>query len=485
MSFRFFPITGLIVVILCISAGSSPNKQLKDFEIFKEVMLEKEGTLNLHHDESVFRKALSMAEKNFQQPKSILEQFKLYSLTLSVLECGHTQIHPNSAVLKEWLKERKALPLDYILVGRKLYVADITSQDRTEMENEQPGRLSSLPPTGAEILEIDGYTVNEMMREMGIFLSSDENGIDFKYFQARSLFEFYRHLALPLKGDSVEIRYVNRRDTGYLMLQTGRAPVYAINARLKSGFQDAQSKEANMGSFSIREGVGYFRFVSFKSSSGKRYEDFLEKSFNDLRRRRIKKLVIDLRGNTGGVMQYDLMRYFVGEDVELGTYIIEKPKKLSDNRHIKKWSGTYFRHSAGSRSQKRRIRKDKFEGGKEITGSVDTTLIYRGKIVIITDEGTFSAASVLAGHLKHFCNAKIIGRPAGGSFYSGNAGTLQLVLPHSKLSVYVNPNTFRSSLPHASDPFRIKQPDIWLELPSKNLKKADEFYFRAAKKSFN
>lgn len=485
MSPKYFLLNALLIAVLGIASSSPVSKQMKDFQIFKEVLLEKEGTLDLHHDESVFRKALSMAEKNFKQPKSILEQFKLYSLTLSVLECGHTQIHPNSAVLKEWLKERKALPLDYYLVGRKLYVANILPQDRLEMENEQPGRMrTELPPAGAEILEIDGFTVGEMMQKIGLFLSSDENGIDFKYFQARHMFEFYRHLALPLTEDTVEIRYTYKRDTNFLTVQTGRAPVYTINARLKQSFQDFKIRESDMGKFSVREGIGYFRFVSFKTSNGKRYEEFLRKSFSDLKRKKIKKLVVDLRGNTGGVMQYDLMRYFVGEDVLLGTYVIEKPKRSSDDGHLKKWSADYFRHGAASRSQKRRIRKGEFDDGQEITGEVDANLIYRGEIVVLTDEGTFSAASVLAGHLKHFCDAKIVGRPAGGSFYAGNAGTLHLVLPHSRLSVFVNPNTFRSSLPEASNPFQIKQPDVWAEAPFKNLKKEDEYYFKLAKKSF-
>jgi C-terminal processing protease CtpA/Prc len=482
---RHLHLFGLSVLLLSVAAGSSVSKQMKDFHVFRDVLLEKEGTLDLHHDESVFRTALSMAEKNFEQPHTLLEQFKLYSLTLSVLECGHTQIHPNSAALKEWLKARKALPLDYYLYGRKLFVAPMLPEDLIEMNKEQAGRVhKNLPSEGAEILEIDGLTVEEMMHEIGLFLSSDENGIDFKYFQAKNVFEFYRHLALPLKGDSIEIRYVEKKDTQYLMVQTGRAPVFGINARLKKSFQEFAARDNDFGQFKVREGLGYFRFTSFKVSNGKRYEAFLKKAFTDLRRKKIKKLVVDLRGNTGGVMQFNIMRYFVGADVELGSYVIEKPKSIRDDSHFKKWSSDYMRHSAGSRLQKRRIRKGRFDDGKQLTQEVDSNLIYRGKIVVITDEGTFSAASILAGHLRHFCDAKIVGRPAGGSFYCGNAGTLRLILPHSKFSVFVNPNTFRSSLPAATDPFQLKQPDVWIDVPYKNQKKDDEYYFRAAKKSF-
>ena len=89
-------------------------------------------------------------------------------------------------------------------------------------------------------------------------------------------------------------------------------------------------------------------------------------------------------------------------------------------------------------------RKGKFNNGTVLSESVDVSLIYEGEIVLITDEGTFSSAAILACYLKSMKNAKIIGQRAGGSFYRGNAGTITLKLPHSKLQIFVNPNTFYS-----------------------------------------
>lgn len=473
------------LLFLLASAGSGESKQQKDFAIFREVLLAKESTLDLHVPESTIERAFQLAEKNFDRPLSLLEQFKIYSLTLAVIQCGHTQIHPNNAVFKEWLTARKSLPIDYYLLGKRLIVGKLLQNDIDEMQRENPfqGKEQDIP-AGAEILSIDHLTVPEMMSEMALFMPSDENGMDFRYFQASQLFEFYRHVALPFDEDTVAVSYIFKGDTQTVSLAVGRAPVYTINERLFKSAKAYKEESDDFGKFKIEQGCGYFRFKTFKISHGKKYDAFLESSFKQLKRRRIKKLIVDLRGNTGGAMQFSIMRYFVGEDVYLGRYVVGKPKQGIENTHLKKWNVDYGRHRVASRQQKRKIRKGKFDEGRIMTEKVDTSLIYKGKIVVITDEGTFSSAGILAGHLKTLCGAKIVGSPAGGSFYSGNAGTLLLVLPNSKLKVYVNPNTFYSQLTNTGDPFAVKQPDIALQPLISDDKKRDKFYFKAAKGAF-
>lgn len=475
----------LCCTLLSATTGSSVSAQLKDFNVFKSVLLSKEGTIDLHVSKNTLDKALSYAEKNLGQPHSILEQYKIYALTLSVIQCGHTQIHPNREVFREWLKARNALPIDYYLIGKKLIVNKTLNQDEVELKNEYPDREPQKNvPAGAEILKLDHLTIPEMMREMGLFMSSDENGDDFKYFQAKHLFEFYRNLALPFDKDSVHVEYAFKGDTSELYLLTGRAPVYTINARLQKSSELFDKHEQNMGEFKIVQGSGYFRFYSFKVSSGKKYEAFLKHSFDQLKKRKVKRLIVDLRGNTGGAMQYSIMRYFVGEGKYLGRYVIEKPKQGIESGHLKKIHADYMRHKRGTRIQKRKIRRNKFDNGRVETEAVDPSLVYTGALVVITDEGTFSSAGILACHLKSLCGAKIVGRAAGGSFYSGNAGTLALELPNSKLTVYVNPNTFYGHLTPPSDPFLIKQPDVELNRVIIDPKKQDDYYFKAAKNAF-
>jgi hypothetical protein len=324
-----------------------------------------------------------------------------------------------------------------------------------------------------------------MMEGISQYLSSDEGGVDFKYYQASYAFDFYRHLAFPFSEDSILVTYVYKNDTTAIYLETGAAPVNTMNKRIAATVTAFNAGQKDHGKFRILNSkYGYFRFTSFQSSSGKSYEKFIEESFKVLDRRNIKKLIIDLRGNTGGAMQYSLMRYFVGEDKLLGRYIVEKPKHGFENKYLKKFSVDYIQHKRLSAQQRREIRRDKFDEGRVYTDEVDEDLIYTGDIVVITDEGTFSSAAMLACHLKTMCEAKILGSTPGGSFYSGNAGSIQLHLPYSELHVFINPNTFYSHLEPPMDPMKIKQPDFPIDELIIEEHRRDKFFKSEAMDAF-
>lgn len=457
------------------------SEQQQDYSVFSKVLLNKEGTLDMHLSSDSVNYYLEILRRDLQTEKSSLEQFKLYSEMVARLNCGHTQVLNNRKVQTEWLLGRQSLPIDVYLIGRRLVVGEIVDEDYDNIERDILSKNTFLD-AGTEILMIDSLTVPEMMEGMGRYLSSDEGSMDFKYFQASQMFEFYRHLAFPLDKDSVMVQYVTpAKDTNTVFMHPGTAPVYSINARLNKASSEYNKSEADMGKFKIVNGqYGYFKFPSFSASAGSDYENFLKRSFQKLKAQNIDKLIVDLRGNTGGVMQYDFIKYFVGEGVNIGRYIIAKPHSKSTNKYVRKGNLSYVRYAVLSWQQKKKLREGSFNEGIILTDEVDEKLIYSGDISVITDEGTFSSAAILACQLKTLAGAKIVGRPAGGSFYAGNAGTLRVRLPESGLQISVNPNTYYSHLEVAEDPTAIKQPDLYLDPFILDKKDRDQFYFKHA-----
>lgn len=460
------------------------SKQQQDYNVFTTVLTQKEGIIDLHTNRDSIQYYLNDLKSELNSEKSLLEQFKLYSAVIEKLHGGHTQIMPNKKVQTEWLSERNSLPFDIYLVGRHLVVGELADED--ELELEADNAVPEWIEAGAEIISIDTKTIPEMMLEMGKYISSDEGSMDFKYYQAGQMFDFYRYLALPFETDSIPVKFISfQKDTIEVIYKTGKAPVHSINRRLTELSGQYYAAEQNHGKFKIlRNKYGYFRFKSFTSSTGADYEYFLEQAFTKLNEQKVNKLVVDLRGNTGGVMQYSFMKYMVGEGVNLGKYIIEKPNTRKNRKYVNKINIHYLRHTLMSFQQKRRMEQGSFNEGIQETEYVDTNLIYKGEIVVITDEGTFSSAAILACHLKTMGKAKIIGRAAGGSFYAGNAGTLLVKLPQSGFLVAINPNTFYSHLERTKDPDAIKQPDLFLSpLILKNSDR-DQFYFKHAISQF-
>lgn len=426
---------------------------------------------------------LEQLEDELSNEYSDLEEFKLYSEMISRLNCGHTQVIPNRTIQAEWLLEEKALPFDMYLIGRRLVVGHLVPEDEENIERDNtPDDGSHDLPEDSEILAIDKLTVEQMVNAMGRYVSGDEGSIAFKYYQMAHMFEFYHHLALPLYKDSVRVDYVTPEfDTLFVYMQPGKAPIHSINARLAKYSQIYGEQEYEMGNFKIvNDEFAYFRFHSFSASSGKEYNAFLKNAFTKIKDQGIEYLVIDLRGNTGGVMQYEFMKYMVGEGVEIGRYVIAKPFEKSENKNVKKANVHFLRYAILSYQQKKKQNKGTFDDGIVYTDPVDDDLVFGGQVCVITDEGTFSSAAMLASQLKSLKNAKIVGRPAGGSFYSGNAGTLVIRLPHSKLELSINPNSFYSQLKPVTDRLAIKEPDVYLDPLIIDEEDQKQFYFKAA-----
>ncbi|MBI1836881.1 MAG: hypothetical protein HYR91_06405 [Flavobacteriia bacterium] len=483
-SFKFNFLLFFTFFFLLTSSNRVVKLQQKDGELFVNLLKKKEGILNIHTSNDSINIFFDQLLTKINEPKSMIELYKLFGAVVTKIECGHTSLFPSKNVLKEWVMLRKSLPIDYVLIGNKLFVKEIEKDDEKIVNLGKSKAQIRKIPKNSELISIDGQSVSEMMCKIGEIISSDENGKEFKYFQASQLFEFYRNISFDLK-DSVEVVYSEKKDTSKIYLYTGIAPVKSINKRLKDYTNLVKKQQKDIGKFSIlKNKYAHFKFISFKDCRGKKYEEFLEKSFKEIEKKKIKKLIVDLRGNNGGQMQFSFMRYLLGPKVYLGKYVVNKPFVRFDNKGIAKHNEEFRNHKKLSKQQAKILKKQSSFEGKIFTSDVDKKLIFKGDIIVITDEGTFSAASILACHLKTLAKAKIVGHTAGGSFYKGNAGTLSVILPYTKFVLTVNPNTFWSNLIDSKEPCKIKEPDLILDPISPKLNKKDEWYLNKACKAF-
>lgn len=460
----------------CFPQASNVLKhQRLDFEQFEKALFELQAKPMLHINKEELTRCLKAAKDTLRNPLSPIEQFRVYSILIAKLQDGHTIIQPSKAAIKEWGKEKQCLPFDVVFINKKLYVSPMHPKDVEEIEaysrngnkkvQKKPVKQNkkSLNP-GMEIYKIDSLTVEQWMKHIGKYLSSDENGIDFKYYQAGLFFDFYRYVALPSKKDSVQITYIAKKDTISAYVKHIYPLRHTLNTRLNPA--KPSSPEEKFGHFSIEKNkYGYFKFTSFLYARGDEYNEFLKKSFESLNKKKIKYLVVDLRGNTGGAMQVEFLKYILDEGTDLGQYDIVRQVKRKQLRK----NGVLMRQSPTKRYlQNKRLVRLSSAFKNEITGELKiekayTSLLFKGKIVVLTDEGTFSAASILAAHLKTLANAKIVGQPAGGSFYGGNAGTLPVKLKKSKFVINFNPNFFASNLFGEEINPTIKNPDLEAE----------------------
>lgn len=485
-------LSALLVLFLCpllVFSQASPilKHQRLDFQQFENAFFQLEASPDLHVGNDVLRSNFKQLREELRTPHSPVEQFQLYASCVAKVQCGHTSVAPSRAVIRDWGTKKQCLPFDVVMVNKKLFVSPIHPEDVPKPKKGEPvarqkaKKAKEIIDGGTEIWAIDGKSIPEWMKLISPYISSDEDGIDFKYHVAGQLFDFYRYVAVPTHLDSVCIDYIYKKDTLHQFVKLGYPLAHTLNDRLDVK-ETKKEREKDFGTFSIEKNMyGYFRFESFKNSKGPKYDAFLKASFESMKKKKIDKLIIDLRGNTGGIVQVELLRYLLPSGTVAGKYVFEKQFTRKQLRKM----GVQMRHESTKTylkniktTQKLAQRSPGHHG--ELIVPANTSGIFKGEIVVITDEATFSAGSILAAHLKTLCGAKIVGETAGGSFYAGNAGTLQLKLKKSDLIIQLNPNFFCTQLyPDDPDP-KIKVPDVVTF--SETLIPGDKFVPRKARK---
>ena len=132
----------------------------------------------------------------------------------------------------------------------------------------------------------------------------------------------------------------------------------------------------------ISDDIGYIKFTSFDETTA---EDF-KKQYQELAKKNIKSLIIDLRNNGGGI---------VDKALEIADYIADKDS---------------FLLYEVDKNNKETVRKAK------------TDPIINMPIIILTNENTASASEILAGALKDLGKAKTVGTTTYGK------GVIQQIL---------------------------------------------------------
>ncbi len=127
--------------------------------------------------------------------------------------------------------------------------------------------------------------------------------------------------------------------------------------------------------YMIDREIGYIRLNKFSTQT---YREFME-SLLDLKKRGLKKLILDLRGNGGGVLE---------EAVEIADEFLEGDKLI-----------TYTEGKHTPRKEFRCRRQGQFE---------------QGGLVLLADDGSASASEILLGALQDWDRATIVGRRSFG-----------------------------------------------------------------------
>ena len=383
------------------------------------------GLYRYHSRDSVSR-WFDAAEARLTHPMTELQFRRTVEPAIDRIGCGHTDLYGSKAFAKYRKKHPfRPFPVDVFVLDNRLYVRENRSTDTSVVR-------------GSEILSVNGRSAATLLNQFYQYISSDGYNQTFKpYVLNTGLFGTYYSLAVGL--DSTAQQLTVRDSSGVVRRLTFRTrpekvradadsvekPIIPASKPRKPRPRNPPLKEEGLRTLTFSERDSSVALLKIRSFTGAGQRAFFRRSFAEIAdRKTITNLVIDMRGNLGGNSgtSSKLVSYLVDKPFQAYTQIDAPVRQVSFNRYLgwkfwRFWLRNFFTYRTPEGTYRR----------TGVTGLIKPTTKngFRGKVFVLTNGGTFSAASIFTSLVKHNAadRVTVVGRETGGGEYGCNAFT--------------------------------------------------------------
>ena len=425
-----------------------PEKLHQDVDFAYRKLQEMHPKLNWYITKQELDFKFDSLKKTINRPLTPVQfYFKLQPVIAKIRE-GHLALRIpakkfNRKEIKA-LKNKKGLfgRFDYYVSKDHLYIVE----NKDSIENIKPG---------TEILKINNIAVSDYLKKYRELISSDGYNTTFHdYYLKDVFFNFY----VAEKGimDSAKVetlfdhekRIVNlkRASKNKAELEKDKAEKKRTEEKKVNDYVASTSSYNRNFKFLDKDStIAYMKIQSFSRSFSDR---FYKESFVKLRNANSSYLIIDIRNNYGGSLYEinQLYSYLAPEP-----FVLIKPAQLTSRTTPLKTN--YFRKSnpliftlkgllypGYFFSQAFSVYKGKdglaYYKMKENKSTKPKDNVFKGKVYVLINGGSFSASSIISSKLKFDKRVTLVGEETGGANDGTVAGFYSYQrLPNSKIDL--------------------------------------------------
>jgi hypothetical protein len=292
----------------------------------------------------------------------------------------------------------------------------------------------SIPP-GAEITAINGQPVAALIRRLlPTVYFADGNSQAIKYQSLSKFFPFYYGTYVGASA-VYDISYRLHQQAG---VQTAAIPAIPLATLEKAEKENQPPKRLPIrltypDSSTALLSIDHFNIYKEEMDVKQTFKDI----FWQLNARNIRHLIIDVRGNEGGVDKWGALLYSYLTDKPFRYYdrlLVAQKKKFSFEKHIA-WVPKPF---PIYRLLLTKTRDGQYTFGfkKTLKTQKPQPRPFRGQVYILTDGYSFSVTAEFAAIAHHHRRATFVGRETGGGYYGNTSGFFVVaVLPHTGIEI--------------------------------------------------
>jgi hypothetical protein len=439
---------------LALAAGSSAFAQSASVADLKgDVALLREAFTTIHPAIYSYNTPAGMAarfdllEAEWASPGSFEDRLLSLSRLTAAVRCGHTYPNPwnqSQSVQASMFEGRRGVPFEFLWLDGAMVV----TRDRSS---------AGLFSRGDAIIAINGVATSELLCRLMLLSradgSADAKRVNNMEMRGDNRFEaFDLHLPLVLRGVSDEAAFTLQDG------RTVRAGLLTLAERQSS--MAAATNDDTMNPWTLATGDD--GIVRLTCPTWALYDatwdwrGWLAATMDDLTANGARGLIIDLRGNEGGLSACGdiIASRLISADIETPRglkFVRYKRVDPALNPYLSTWDNSF-------RDWGERAVGPNDQGFYRLTDEDDTTSgivrpagrRFRGPVIVLCDASNSSATFGFAQMVKDNGLATLVGPATGGTRRGVNGGYFFMRLPASGLEV---------DLPHTAIVPRTPQPD--------------------------
>jgi hypothetical protein len=403
-----------------------PDKLRADFRIARQALEEGHSGIYRYTSKAELDRIFDQADKSLTRPMSVIAFYRVLAPVVAAVKCGHTGVSLPSGFTKNYTGKHGVLPLKVRVLEGKIYVW-----------RDFSGTPASL--AGTEIRSINGVSARETVDKM-LAAASGDGDIQTVRMRRISGWTFSSQL-LPLLGLSGPYNVVlwDPKEKRDVKVRLQGANVAQLQGMAQAKYpQDQPAKTAGEfkfidgGTIAVMKIRGFGGFVDVQGK--KTLKEFYQESFEAMKKKSTKTLVLDLRSNGGGADE-------LGK--RLLSYLLEKPFKYYDDLIINAREFTFQKYAELPKipaDAVERMSNGKYRVVKHPNLGMQQPIqpTFAGKVLFLINGDCFSTTAEFLSQAHYLKRGKFIGEESGGGYYGNTSGAVPaLTLPNTKLIVYV------------------------------------------------
>ncbi len=419
-----------------------------DFDVLRRALEEAHGGLYRYRTKPELDRRFDAARAQLTTPVSQLAFARLLSETIATIGDGHARLELDSLTIAT-LADACVFPLRVQLEGERLML----------QYNDSPADTTLRP--GMELRSINGHPVSAVVGALLPTVAGDGEILTGKRTRLARTFatlywlfveqaSTYVITARDAGGRTVMATLAGIREADRLAVQN------PVNATLLQHAARLAGPRGNISvAFSPDASVAHLRVRAF---DGATFVATLDSAFAAINANGTRSLLLDLRGNGGGVDLYG---------AALVSHFIDRPFRYFDRIELTTIAPSFATWKPATFENLRTGTVPGPTGGFRVTPTLHegvamqspAAVPFRGTVVVLIDGGSFSTTADVAGQLRAWGRATFVGEETAGDAAGNTSGLNALiVLPHSQLRLKVMMYGYWNAV-HPDTPGRGTRPD--------------------------